>query len=524
MKKIIFIYLVLLSYSCSHFLEEYSQDLVVAKTVTDFDELMLGSVYMPSSSYGDRRMPSGFNSCTFLNILDDDINTVRGARVLGNLDVWMYTVKAAFGYFAWQLEVGRSLDGASLDDDVFTWKDLYARINLVNVILTEIQDIGTPTLEDAAAKLRIQGECHFLRAQFYLLLVNFYGNAYAPSTAETTLGVPLKLTGYVEHEQGKPTQFNRASVAEVYQQIVKDLQESIRLLQESPQIRSYYRVSEHAARLLLSRVYLYMQDWENARNEAGELLEINPTLSNMLPLNDTTVFLSADNDEILFSQGSLTLQNVLKADPGDYCVTRELYDLYNETDDKRATVFFKPRGDSFEPRRDSIALNVKFERGNLKSHVSDILMLRNAEAYLNMAEACAMLGDGAANDWLNKLRKTRIANYQDQSYSGSELVEQVRLERRKELCFEGHRWFDLRRYAVNEQYPFKKKIQHVFNTYTDNLALFEFSQLYVLEEDDPAYTFAIPKSVIDADLIGMPDNPREKREMERLVNDDKDFK
>lgn len=505
MKKIIYICLVLLSCSCSDFLKEYSQDLFVAKTVTDFDELMLGSVYVPSYMYSDRRMPNGTIPCTFLNVLDDDINTVRGKSVLDNMDVWMYTVKATFGYFAWQLEVGRSLDGASLTDDIFTWKDLYARINLLNVILMEIKDVETPTDEDAAGKLRIQGECHFLRAQFYLILVNLYGNAYAPSTAESRLGVPLKLTGYVEHEQGKPTQFDRASVAEVYAQIVADLKESVNFLQQSPQIRSYYRVTENAARLLLSRVYLYMQDWENARKEAGKLLEINPSLSTMIPLDDATVFLSPENEEILFSQGSLTTQKVLRADPGDFCVTRELYDLYDPDSDKRATVFFRQQGDS-------IALNMKYERGDVQSRVSDILMLRNAETYLNMAEACAMLGDAEANEWLNKLRKMRIVGYQDQHYSGVELVEQVRLERRKELCFEGHRWFDLRRYAVNEKYPFKKKIQHVFNVYSDNQPLYEMSYGYILEEDDPAYTFAIPKSVIENDLVGMPDNPREKRE------------
>ena len=41
--------------ACSDFLKEYSQDLVVAKSVTDYDELMLGSVYMPSYPYSTTR-------------------------------------------------------------------------------------------------------------------------------------------------------------------------------------------------------------------------------------------------------------------------------------------------------------------------------------------------------------------------------------------------------------------------------------------------------------------------------------
>lgn len=507
MKKIIYSALILLVCGCSDFLKEYSQDLVVAKTVTDYDELMLGSVYMPSYQYSKRRLPNASVSCGFLNVLDDDINMVKGKSVLGNADIWMYSVKACFGYYAWQSEVGRSLDGASEMDDNATWNDLYTRINLLNVILNEIDDISVKTNQEKLDKIRIQGECHFLRAQFYLVLVNLYGAAYAPSTAATTLGVPLKLTGYVEHEQGKPTQFDRATLAEVYTQIVADLKASVQCLAESPQTHSYYRVSEEAARLLLSRVYLYMQDWENAREAARDLLALQPMLSDMVMRKDSTaIFLSEDSEEILFSQGSLTTQSILTGHPGDYCVSRDLYDCYDHEADKRSAIFF-----GYVGAGDSVSIQSKFKRGDHQSHVSDILMLRSAEAYLNMAEACAMLGDPEANQWLNSLRRKRIVNYRDQNYAGEELVHQVRLERRKELCFEGHRWFDLRRYAVCETWPFKKEILHVFHVYSDNRLVYEVGRGYVLKIDDPAYTFAIPKKVIEFDLVPMPDNYREKR-------------
>ena len=55
--------------SCDDFLSEYSQDMVIAKTVTHLDEVLLGDVYIRSStvSYG----PSS-GRCAFFNILDDD--------------------------------------------------------------------------------------------------------------------------------------------------------------------------------------------------------------------------------------------------------------------------------------------------------------------------------------------------------------------------------------------------------------------------------------------------------------------
>lgn len=63
--------------SCDDFLSEYSQDMVIAKTVTHLDEVLLGDVYIRSSavSYG----PSS-GRCGFLNILDDDVNTAKGGH------------------------------------------------------------------------------------------------------------------------------------------------------------------------------------------------------------------------------------------------------------------------------------------------------------------------------------------------------------------------------------------------------------------------------------------------------------
>lgn len=50
------------------------------------------------------------------------------------------------------------------------------------------------------------------------------------------------------------------------------------------------------------------------------------------------------------------------------------------------------------------------------------------------------------------------------SMNEEELVNFIRDERRRELCFEGHRWPDLRRYAVNTKYPLKKEINHIIYT------------------------------------------------------------
>ena len=345
-------------------------------------------------------------------------------------------------------------------------------------------------------------------------LVNLYGDAYNPADATTKLGVPVKLTHYVEHDKDKDSQFERASVEAVYQQIVKDLKASVEYFDQSPQTHSFYRASKEAALLLLSRVYLYMQDWQAARQVAGDFLKIKPDLQNLggLVQDSSRVVIAEENPEIVFSQGSLNVQNAFTGEGGDLCISGDLYQSYDSVDYRKQVYFTRSL------QSDSIGLWRKYKTGVHRSYVSDLFMIRSAEGYLNMAEACAMTDDAAgASEWLNKLREYRIGDYKNQTYNVEEAIEQVRLERRRELCIEGHRWFDLRRYAVCQKAPFKKPIDRIYALYDyDNRSIFKYAERYRLEVDDPAYTFAIPKSVLEFDL-GMPDNFRPKREYTNLI-------
>lgn len=507
MKNTVCIVLLILFTGCGSFLDDYSQDLVVPKTVGDLSEVLLGSGYLPSKEI---ETLNGGTMGWWLHILDDDVNTVmayNAQKGLFEMDPVYY------GYTTWQLEVARNYQGNSLGADNALWNGLYSRINAMNIILHELENVSQNSEQEKLDAIRVQGECFFLRAQFYLILVNVYANAYNPTNASTTLGVPLKLTYYVEHDKNKDTQFERTPVASVYEQIVKDLNASIACFEKSPQNRSFYRASGEAATLLLSRVYLYMQDWANAKQTASDFLAKKNDLFDYTLIKDsTTVMISESCPEVLFSQGSLSLACDFTGVGGDFCVSKDLYQLYDTLDCRRNLYF----GHSVQS--DSLSLWRKYQMGKHRSYVSDFYLLRTAEGYLNMAEACAMQDDAVgASEYLNRLRRCRIEGYRDTVYSMEDIVKVVRDERRKELCFEGHRWFDLRRYAVCQKAPFKKVIEHVYAVYDwDGKSLLKYGEVYRLEEDDLAYTFAIPKSVLEFDT-GMPDNPREKREYTHLV-------
>lgn len=505
MRKIIYSLGFIVLFSGCGFLDEYSQDLVTPKTVYHLDEVLLGDGYLPRMEVSELRKGG---LCWWLSILDDDINTVAEKTAMrGSFEMDPYY----FGYTTWQLEVGRSYNGVDVRGDEAEWEDLYRRINAMNIILSEIDNMPQDVEMDRLVALRIKGECLFLRAHYYFLLVNIYGTPYDPSTANQALGVPLKLTHYVEHDNKKESQFERATLEEVYGQIVIDLKGSIENFSQTEQKKSH-RANKDAAQLLLSRVYLYMQDWQNAEAAAKDVIDNNPILLHYGTVGADVPVMNIDNPEILFSQGSLNLQNVFTARGGDFCVSSDLYDMYSDDDFRKGLFFAK------EQMSDSIALSRKYKKGIHISPISELFTFRTSEAYLNLMEAKSMLKkEGEARALLDEFRGFRMDSIPSETYSSQELVNQIRDERRKELCLEGHRWFDLRRYSKNKDYPYKKEIIRAYNVYDwDNRNIIIQTELFKLEKDDDSYTFSIPMSVLEFDR-DMVNNPRQTRKAIEVI-------
>ena len=142
------------------------------------------------------------------------------------------------------------------------------------------------------------------------------------------------------------------------------------------------------------------------------------------------------------------------------------------------------------------------------------------EILLNKAEALAMLS--REDEVMNVIEELRSKRMKQDTYvaldrrTGEKLIELIRDERRRELCFEGHRWFDLRRYAVNTKYPYTKKIIHDQYFYSSTTWTREYLGSYELKEynSEPAYVIPIPRSVIEFNKGNMVDNAtRPQREM-----------
>ena len=489
MRNILYITLLFFGLSsCSSFLEEYSQDMARVETISDLDELLLGSVYYNAGycyvqRYTLYTVGSPLN--VFINFMSDELqqNTETDYGDLYSEEL--------FGYYTWQRDVGITVEGNSINAEDADWNSIYEYINVANMVIDELPKLEAANEEDAADKTRIEGEAHFLRALYYFTLVNLYAEPYAPSTAATTPGIPLKNTSYIEDKE-----YTRNTLQVVYNQILADLDRAEECLSQTEH-KSLYRADITATYLLKSRVYLYMQDWENARIYAQNVLDRNNSLTNLNGFSGEDNVFTSSSPEAIFSMGGHFLSYYIYGyddyeDETPFFVSQDLVDAFDEENDLRKGIYIQetPYGWLYKKIYWASA-----HYGSACS-VSDNYFFRTSEAYLNLAEAAAMEGDAAtAISTLTQLRERRFSSAPVITASGNDLIDLIRKERQRELCLEGHRWYDLRRYTVCEEYPWSKSFQHTFTEFTYGDV--DRIRTYELEEYDEAYTLAFPKEVRD---------------------------
>ncbi len=506
MKHYILILLAFLNVACGNFLEEYSQDLAYAKTVSDLEEVLLGDGYVNKAT-----------TYPWLHTMDDDLEE-------SVLNAENSTRRKYDNYFTWA-SYPSSLDNEVIKDQ--TWVDMYKSISTTNVILSKLKNIETNVPEDAE---RLEGECYFLRGYLYWFLANIYAKPYVTQSAETDLGVPIKTTEYIEDEY-----FSRNTLAETYELILSDLQTAAKLL-KGKEHQSVMQADYYAVQALLSRIYLYVGNYEAALAAADSvlqgpysLLDYNTLPQDMTGYGDispvSVIYL--DSPETIFTQGgnvfsgnkhytglsagtTLSRVNIYKA-------SEELQILYDKEvsygNDLRKTFYMYYMFDNQQKCyiQKIVATSDKV--------ASSEFLLGLPEVLLNKAEALVMLGrDAEAQNTLEELRAKRIDadTYQAlEQRTGNHLVELIREERRRELVGSGQRWFDLRRYAVHPLYPFSKEIIHDHYNYDQSTQEVVYVGSYKLEkyENEPAYVIPIPQHAIEYNNGHLVDNaPRPTKE------------
>lgn len=323
------------------------------------------------------------------------------------------------------------------------WSYAYYTIARANNVINNLDDkVGVDATQQQVNN--VKAEALFIRALCYFDLVITYCQPYNyNATEDDKMGVPLVLVT----ENGKPA---RDSKENVYNQIVADL-----LQAESIMADDYVRsgVTDKAAtptkpaiQALLSRVYLYMNKWQEAANYATKV--INNKKYELAPADAYAAMFSAatapaggeiifevygsDKNEYWDNSGWAHLPYMTTTDDegshGDVCATKDLYDLYSEGDVRKS--MYKQHGNDYFPTKYS---------GKPKDSdpkYTNIPILRLSEMYLNRAEA--IINGASVQDVTAESDLRKIATVRGASQTAAATKQGVFDERRRELAFEGH--------------------------------------------------------------------------------------
>ncbi|HMR83082.1 MAG TPA: RagB/SusD family nutrient uptake outer membrane protein, partial [Niabella sp.] len=330
------------------------------------------------------------------------------------------------------------------------WVDHYTSLYQVNIIL---QKIGEVDLSDNSYENRVEGEMKFLRALYYFNLVRLYGN------------VPL-ITVPVEGQDAY--NIGRTPAAEVYNQVVADLQFAAANLPEPGNEPAKGRATKGAAKALLGKVYLTMGNKPAAATILQEVYSAyNGTKYDLLPdfqslWGNTNAFKNTKESifEIQYTGGVGNPYSTfwtafqpfengafLGQAGGMNMVTDDLYNEYEPGDVRRDISFYTgyTRGGTFIPSKFNkkwVDLTAPLDGGQQASN-NNFIILRYADLLLMLTEATD------DPQYMNKVRARAglplygTAGYPSAAYPTLALA--LEHERRMELALEFHRWFDLKR-------------------------------------------------------------------------------
>ncbi len=336
----------------------------------------------------------------------------------------------------------RNAIGSHLGD----WSTRYQTINEVNFVIAAAEELVAPQ----ALKDRIRGEAHFLRALNYFDLARIY--AYEPGREVNGWDVGLVLRTEPTRTAQDAVFLERSSNVETYRLIESDLQEAISLLSEHGGSNVFF-ATRGAAEALLARLYLYWERWDDAVTHATRAMANTPAQL-ATPADLAGMFERAPNPESLFEINFDPATESVWVNLCQACYTHPDGTWFSIWPPEELLALFEPedaRWAWYPETTSGITFTNKWSQSQ-GANTDNTPVIRYAEVLLIRAEAYAASGQEAqARQDLAVLRAAR--NVGPIEASGPDLIEAILEERRRELAFEGHRWFDLKRRAMDITKP-----------------------------------------------------------------------
>lgn len=255
MKKLIYILLfagTLLFSSCEDFTDIQPKGMNLLSTTTELEMLLNAEMTMTTS---DMRIAAGdvFYGGSHIPTLLSQPNKTK-ASILASLDDTSMDLLAEL---------------TPSDNDYTLWYECIGRIS--NPILMQVDAAEG----DEKTKSQLKAEALTLRAYCHWMLVNKFAKAYNPSTASTDPGIP-----YLTHDWDISVPTEKLSVQQVYENILKDLNEAISLNALPNNNINRMRMNKGAAYAAKALAHMSMQDYTNAAEAARNALNVNGSILN----------------------------------------------------------------------------------------------------------------------------------------------------------------------------------------------------------------------------------------------------
>jgi len=403
----------------------------------------------------------------------------------------------------------RDVENRAEDSPDFYWYSSYAAIAAANHALETIANVPNP--QDYSAQ---KGEALVARAYAHFMLVSLFSKIYDPATAATDPGIPYVTTP----EKVVFGQYERKTVAYVYEQIEKDLLEGLPLINNTSYRVPKYHFTTAAAHAFASRFYLFKQDYAKVIEHANQVFPGGTIGPNLRPWVSVYSSLTANEGLAIYTQATENANLLLVEAPSlwarnyaryRYGLSTNIVNYYfrsaNVTGDVWAYPLYTQGADNWLV----LKFREHFVRTDVNADIGDpytIFPLFTAEEVLfNRAEANLALGNvEATRTDLNLYASTRIVDYNARTHgitnakiagfydTGSNVRQGMLFTildfKAAEFVHQGMRWFDLLRY--------KLPVRHYTNTgqVVDELG-----------PNDPRRVLQLPQEVT---LAGLERNPR----------------
>ncbi len=351
------------------------------------------------------------------------------------------------------------------------WTASYAGINDLNTILTGIDNLTGLNATQTTLKNQIKAEAYAIRGLYYFDLARVYG--YEPNTIPATgTGAGFNKSAIIRltptNAVGDADMRNRNTIIETYTQVESDMLQAISLFQGlgSTKPTNPYRFSESATHGFLAKVYLYWQRYADCVTQCQAALNTTICPGKLTPAGTySQAFKSVPNPESLMELNyvqSVEVVGVTGSNDAPYTYTQptgygfpgvingvstfagqtvsaELLASFETVDDRKA-MFYNSRTATTA----TVYTWCNKYSGNNGAYTDNIPMLRYSDVLLMQAEALAAQGQYLpAQTLVQQLRVARNAVLP--TPADATLPAFIQAERRRELFFEGQRFFDLKR-------------------------------------------------------------------------------